>query len=114
MTIRNCVQLIGNLGNEPVLRTLENGTSVMNLSLATHEYYYNNDGKREKSTQWHQLVAWGKQADRLNKVISKGCKLAVTGKIQYKFYTDKYGVEKMQPQIRISQFDLFQNTKAEA
>ena len=61
-TLKNKVQLIGNVGNAPEIKTLESGKKVANFSLATNEFYKNSKGEKEQNTQWHSIVAWGKVA----------------------------------------------------
>ena len=60
--IRNKVQLIGNLGVQPELKTLESGKTVVNFSMATNEKFRNQEGVLMTDTQWHSIVAWGKTA----------------------------------------------------
>ena len=62
-TLRNKVQLIGNIGNEPKIMNLESGNKVARFSMATNEYYRNAQGEKVQSTQWHYVVAWDKKAD---------------------------------------------------
>ena len=62
-TLRNKVQLIGNLGNDPEIVTLESGKKLAKFSIATNESYKNNKGERVTDTQWHNVVAWGKTAE---------------------------------------------------
>ena len=71
MKIRNKVQLIGNLGNDPKITKLENGNSLAKFSVATNESYLNKAGERIENTQWHNIIAWGKTAEIVEK-ISKG------------------------------------------
>lgn len=55
-TLKNKVQLIGNVGNAPEIKTLESGKKVSNFSLATNEFYKNSDGEKVQNTQWHHVV----------------------------------------------------------
>ena len=59
-TLKNKVQLIGNVGNEPEITNLESGKKVAKFSIATNEFYKNSKGEKEQDTQWHNIVAWGK------------------------------------------------------
>ena len=61
-TLKNKVQLIGNVGNEPEITNLESGKKVAKFSIATNEFYKNSNGEKEQNTQWHNVVAWGKIA----------------------------------------------------
>ena len=84
-TLRNTVQLIGNVGEDPKSHRFENGMLVCRFSLATNEQFFK-DGEKVQETQWHQLVAWGKQAELTNKYISKGKEIAIKGKLTYRSY----------------------------
>jgi single-strand DNA-binding protein len=89
----NKVTLIGNLGGDPEVRTLENGTPVGRFSLATNENYKDKDGNWQSQTEWHNVVVWRDLAER-SKNLKKGGKVYVEGKISYRKYTDKDGVER--------------------
>lgn len=89
--IRNQVQLIGNLGKKPELKDLGNGKQLATFSLATSDYYLDNKGERRQETQWHNVVAWGKTAQIVDKYLDKGSEIAVNGKIVYRQYEDKEG-----------------------
>lgn len=71
-TIKNHVQLIGNVGQEPTITNLESGKKVARLSLATNEYYKNGKGEKQTDTNWHTVVAWGKTAEIIEKYAEKG------------------------------------------
>jgi len=89
--ISNQVQLIGRLGAKPEMINLENGSSLVKMSLATKEVYKNNKGEKVIDTQWHKLIAWGKLAENMGAYLDKGQEVAVSGKITYKSYTNKDG-----------------------
>jgi single-strand DNA-binding protein len=89
----NKVTLIGNLGGDPEIRTLENGTLVGRFSLATNENYKDKAGEWQTQTEWHNVVVWRDLAERA-KNLKKGSTVYVEGKISYRKYTDKDGVEK--------------------
>ncbi len=90
-SLRNRVQLIGNLGADPEVKTFENKRKVARLSLATSDEFTNKDGEKVKQTQWHQLVVWGKQAEVCEKYLKKGKEIAIEGKLTYRTWTDKEG-----------------------
>jgi single-strand DNA-binding protein len=92
--IKNKVQLIGNLGNNPDVRTLEGGRKMARINLATSETYNNTKGERVTETYWHNVVAWGKTAEIAEKLLVKGTEVAVEGKLVNRTYTDKDGVKK--------------------
>ncbi|NQU88121.1 MAG: single-stranded DNA-binding protein [Mariniphaga sp.] len=89
--LRNNVRLIGNLGDAPKVRKLDNGRTVANFSVATNEIYKNSDGEKVSETTWHKLVAWGKPAEVAEKYLKKGSEIAVDGKLTNRSYEDKEG-----------------------
>lgn len=93
-TLRNKVQLIGNLGANPEVRTFDNGKSVARFSLATTDSYRDASGKRVSETQWHNIVAWGNLAKIAEKYLTKGSEVAVEGKLTHRSYDDKDGNRK--------------------
>ena len=92
-TLRNKVQLIGNIGNEPKIMSLENGNKVARFSMATNEYYRNAQGEKVQSTQWHYVVAWDKKADIIEQYAHKGKEVAIEGKLISRSYTNEMGVK---------------------
>jgi len=102
-TIRNAVQLIGNLGKDPEVKTLANGKTVAKVSLATNDYYISSTGEKVQQTQWHYLVAFGKPAQFIEKYLNKGAEVAVQGKLTYRTYEDKEGVQKMITEVFVNE-----------
>ena len=90
-TLRNKVQLIGNLGNNPEIITLESGKKVAKFSIATNENYKNAQGEKVTDTQWHNIVAWNKTAEIIEKYLEKGNEVAVEGKLTSRTYETKEG-----------------------
>lgn len=90
----NKVTLIGNLGGDPEIRTLDNGTAVGRFSLATNESYKDKEGNWQTLTEWHNIVIWRELADRAKNQLKKGMMVYVEGKISYRKYTDKDNVER--------------------
>lgn len=111
MSVRNSINLIGRLGNDPKLDTTPQGRAYARFSLATSEYYRDKQGNRIDNTQWHNCVIWGESAETLNKLVSKGQEVALTGKLTYNKYTDKQGVSQSRPEIVISEFALVGSKK---
>ena len=70
--LKNRVQLIGNLGMNPEIKNLESGKKLAKFSIATNESYKNAKGEKIEDTQWHNLIAWGKTADIIEKYLQKG------------------------------------------
>ena len=94
MTGVNKVILIGNLGRDPEVRTIENGAKVANFSLATTESYRNKDGNRVEQTEWHRIVLWRGLAEVAEKYVKKGSQLYIEGRIKTRSYTDQDGKTK--------------------
>ena len=89
--VRNKVQLIGNLGNNPEIITLESGKRLAKFSIATNESYKNADGEKVTDTQWHNIIAWNKTADIIEKYLEKGNEVAIEGKLTTRSYETKEG-----------------------
>lgn len=90
-TLRNHVQLIGNLGNTPEIINLENGGKLAKFSLATNETYTNKKGEKVTDTQWHNIVAWNNTATIIEKFLDKGKEVAVSGKLTSRSWEDQDG-----------------------
>ncbi len=90
-TLRNKVQLIGNLGNNPEIITLESGKKLAKFSIATNESYKNAQGEKVTDTQWHNIVAWNKTAEIIERYLEKGNEIAVEGKLTSRSYETKEG-----------------------
>ena len=90
-TLRNKVQLIGNLGNDPEIIALESGRKLAKFSLATNESYKDVNGEKQTKTDWHNIVAWGKTAEIIEKYVTKGKEVAVEGKLTTRNYETKQG-----------------------
>ena len=106
-SLRNSVQLIGNLGNDPEVKEVANGTKMVRLSLATTENYHKANGEKASDTQWHNLVIWGKLADVAEKYLKKGKQIAVEGKLETNTYDDKDGQRKYFTQVRVNDLVMF-------
>jgi single-strand DNA-binding protein len=89
--MKNKVQLIGNVGQEPEITTFDGGKKVANITIATNEYYTNDKGEKVEDTQWHRVSAWGKVADIIEKYVTKGKEIAIEGKLTHRSYDDKEG-----------------------
>jgi len=113
-TIRNKVQLIGNLGQDPEIRTFDNGKAVVRFPLATTDSYRDPEGKKITETQWHQLVAWGGLAKTIGKYLVKGSEVAVEGKLTHRSYEDKEGKKKYITEVVLTDLVMLRNHKAAA
>ena len=89
--MRNKVQLIGHVGQDPEIKNLEGGKKVANITLATNEVYYNDKGEKVEQTEWHRISAWGKTAEIIEKYVTKGKEIAIEGKLTHRSYDDKNG-----------------------
>ncbi len=108
-TLRNKVQLIGNLGSNPEIISFENGNKLAKLSLATNDYYKNAKGEKVEETQWHSLIAWGKTADIIEKYVSKGQEIAIEGKIITRSYETKEGEKRYRTEIQVNELLMLGN-----
>ena len=93
-TLRNKVQLIGNLGNDPEIITLDSGKKLAKFSIATNESYKNTMGEKVTDTQWHNVIAWNKTAEIIEKYVTKGNEIAIEGKLTSRSYESKEGEKK--------------------
>lgn len=105
MSLRNKVTLIGHTGKEVEITTFEKGMKA-SVSLATNDYYTNSIGEKKEETQWHNLVAFGKTAEIMQKYVQKGKEIAVEGKIVYRNYDDKDGNKRYITEIRVEELVL--------
>lgn len=96
---KNKAELIGNVGKDPEVLNFDGGSKKATLSLATTERYKNKQGERKESTQWHNIVAWGKTAEQIEKYVKKGDKIGVEGVIKYRKYQDREGNERQITEI---------------
>lgn len=101
--IKNRVQLIGNLGQDPEIVTLESGSKLAKFSLATSDYYKNAKGEKVEDTQWHNIVAWGKTAEIVESYLTKGKQVAVDGKLIHRTYETKDGEKKYFTEIKCNE-----------
>ena len=115
-TLKNKVQLIGNVGNAPETKTLESGKKVANFSLATNEFYKNSEGEKVQNTQWHNIVAWGKIAEIVEKYVGKGKEVAIEGKLTSRSYETETGEKRYVTEVVADEILLLgtkDNTNAE-
>ncbi|XRE42986.1 Single-stranded DNA-binding protein [Tenacibaculum discolor] len=89
--LKNRVQLIGNLGNTPEIITLESGKKLAKFSIATNETYKNAQGEKVTDTQWHNVVAWNKTAEIIEKYLEKGKEVMIEGKLTSRSFDDNEG-----------------------
>jgi single-strand DNA-binding protein len=109
--LRNRVQLIGHLGANPEIKTLENGNKMAKLNIATNESYKNQKGETVKETQWHSVVVWGKQVKIAEQYLQKGNEICIEGKLNNRDYTDKDGVKRFITEIVCQEFVMLGSKK---
>ena len=102
-TLRNKVQLIGNLGQDPEVKALDGGKKLAKFSIATNESYKSAKGEKVTDTQWHNLIAWGKTAEIVAKYLVKGKEVAIEGKLINRNYIDKQGIKRYVTEIEVSE-----------
>ena len=96
----NKVILIGNLGMDPELQFTQGGSARLRVRLATTETYVDRGGERQEKTEWHTVIIWGKRAEALNNILSKGRSICVEGSIEYRQWEDREGNKRNSTQIR--------------
>ncbi len=99
-TLRNSVQLIGHMGADPEIKTLENGTKVARIRIATTESYKNKSGEWMDETTWHNVVAWEALAERAERNLHKGSFVLIEGKLTNRSYVNKEGEKKYVYEVR--------------
>jgi len=95
----NRVMLLGNLGADPELRMTSGGQAVLKLRLATSETYLDRNRARQERTEWHNVVIWGKRAEALSKIITKGTRIFVEGGLRTSSYDDRDGNKRYRTEI---------------
>ena len=103
MRLRNQINLIGRLGQDPEHRTLESGAEVVRFSLATSESYKNKQGEKVEQTEWHTCVAWRQLAGIINTHAKKGMQVAVRGKMTYRKW-EKDGIQRTSAEVVVDEF----------
>src|SRR5450755_3631296 len=102
----NKVILVGRLGRDPETRYTGGGQAVANFSLATDESYKDKSGERQKRTEWHKIVVWGKQAEIAQQYLKKGSLIFVEGRIQSREWQDKEGQKRTSFEIVANNFRM--------
>ena len=103
-TLRNKVSLIGRLGAQPEVVTLDSGVKFARFSIATNESYKGKDGAWKENTQWHNLKAWGKTAELVSRLLDKGQEIVIEGKIVNENYETKKGEKRYSTSIEVNEF----------
>ena len=95
----NRVMLLGNLGADPELRMTSGGQAVLKLRLATSETYLDKNRQRQERTEWHNVVIWGKRAEALAKILTKGTRIFVEGGLRTSSYEDRDGNKRYRTEV---------------
>ena len=101
--MKNTVQLIGHVGQEPEIKNLDGGKKLANITLATNEVYYKENGDKVEQTEWHRLAAWGKTADIIEKYVTKGLQIGIEGKLTHRSYDDKNGEKRYITEVVVNE-----------
>ncbi len=109
--LNNSVNLIGNLGMDPEVKKFESGKSMARFSLATSEFHRNAEGEKIKDAQWHQVIAWGKTAEIVEKYLKKGSKIAVEGRLNSNHYETDKGEKKYFTEIVVNELMMLDSKK---
>ena len=109
--LRNRVQLIGNLGMDPDVKSFDGGRKLAKFSVATSQSYTDTKGERVKDTQWHNIIAWGKLAEIAEKYLKKGSEVALEGKLVYRTYETKEKQTRYMTEIVLNDFLMFSKKK---
>ena len=98
--------LVGHLGKDPELRYTQSGKAVASFTLATNERWTTQDGQKQESTTWHNIVAWGKQAEVIKEYLSKGRQIYIEGRIANRSYDDKEGNKRYVSEVVVQNFQF--------
>lgn len=105
-SLKNKVQLIGHVGNQPEVTKFESDKKIAKFSIATNETYKNAQGEKITETQWHNCVAWNHTAEIIEKYVEKGKEVALEGKLTTRNYTDSDGTKKYITEVVIHEIIL--------
>ncbi|MBP6425279.1 MAG: single-stranded DNA-binding protein [Flavobacterium sp.] len=101
--MKNRVQLIGRVGQDPEVKNLEGGKKVTTITIATNDVYYKDNGDKVEQTEWHRVTAWGKTAEIIEKYVTKGKEIAIEGKLTHRTYEDKNGEKRYVTDIVVNE-----------
>lgn len=110
----NKVMLIGNVGNEPEVRTTASGKKVAKLSLATSRQFNDRSGQKQEKTEWHRLTAWDRTAEIIEQYVQKGDRLYVEGSIEYSQTEDEAGTARYWTDIVVREFVMLNSNVRES
>ena len=102
----NKVILLGNFGQDPEVKYMQDGNAVLNFSLATTESWKGKNGERQNKTEWHKLVSYRKQAEVIGEYFKKGYPIYVEGKLTTRKWQDKDGNDRYSTEIVVKDFEF--------
>jgi single-strand DNA-binding protein len=105
-SLKNHVQLMGRLGQDPEIINLDSGKKLAKFSLATNENYATSKGEKVENTHWHNIIAWGKTADIIENYTEKGKEIVITGKLSSRTYETKSGEKRYLTEVVCNQVVL--------
>jgi single-strand DNA-binding protein len=108
-SLKNKVNLIGNLGKDVDIKETKSGKKLARFSVATNDSY-SKDGERQQDTQWHSVIAWGKTADMMALLLKKGNQVAIEGRLSYGSFQDKDGQMRYTTDIVANTFQKLTST----
>lgn len=100
--LKNKVQLIGYVGADPEIKVFGEGRKLSRFRLATNEVYKKENGDKIEDTQWHTIVAWGKQAELIEKFVTKGKEILIAGKLEHRTYVDSNGEKRVTSEVIVN------------
>lgn len=109
--LRNSVQLIGRLGQDPEVRTMTSGKKLTTFSLATSDSYRNANGDKIEDTQWHNIVAWGRVGEIAAQYLNKGEEVALEGKLIHRSYETNNGEKRYVTEVNLNELLMIGNKK---
>lgn len=107
--MRNKVQLIGHVGQDPEIKNLQEGKKFAKITVATNEIYYKENGDKVEQTEWHPVIAWGKTAEIIEKYATKGKEVVIVGKLTHRSYDDKNGEKKYVTEVLANEVVIIGN-----
>lgn len=105
--LKNRVQLIGHLGMTPEIVSFDQGKKVAKFSLATNDYYSNDNGEKVQTTEWHNVVAWNSTAEFVERHLAKGKQVALEGRLTTRSWEDKEGKKRYTTEVICNEIHLF-------
>jgi len=110
--LKNSVRLVGFLGKDPEVKVFQSGKKKAQFLLATRENYRNAQGEQMSETQWHNVVAWGRNATLAEQYLQKGKQVAIAGRLIHNSYEDKAGIRQFVTEILMNELVMLDRRTA--